>query len=237
MSNEDWGDWEKVIRFADMGASKCLMRIDQTPKKKRNSRVRGRFAIFRLLWRMRSYAALMRYTADNSGRKGQVAYVDLPAPFFPGRFAVQVEDRGALWIRQLANRRFNFQSRDSPVDLSARNKWRSWRFGRFTGNAYLQCPRISGVPRELKLNMICSRAQLLRSLSFGSMIRSTSWPAALLGEPIPGTDCDSPMNRIRLFRKNSMQPPRRSRIARLTTVRMENFPRYRRRRHLGGKDS
>ena len=59
-------------------------------------------------------------------------------------------------VHALRNRRFNFQSRDSPQDLLARDKWRSRRFDRFTGTVHLGCPRITGVPKETQLTLICS---------------------------------------------------------------------------------
>ena len=105
---------------------------------------------------MHRYTAVTQYTTNNSGRLGQPVHVELNVSFFPGSFSVRVEDRNAHSIRELANRRFNFQPRDSPVDLLARDKWRSWWFGRFTGLATLQCPKIRGVPPELKLTSIAS---------------------------------------------------------------------------------
>ena len=105
---------------------------------------------------MHRYTAVMQYSTNNSGRLGQPVHVVLNVSFFPGSFTVRVEDRNAHSIHELANRRFNFQSRDSPADLLARDKWRSWWFDRFTGVATLQCPKIRGVPAELKLTLIAS---------------------------------------------------------------------------------
>ena len=98
----------------------------------------------------------MTYVANNSGRQGQPVSVVLNVSFFPGSPTIRVEDENAYASHELPNRRFNFQSRDSPVDLLARDKWRSWRFDRFTGLATLQCPQIRGVPTELKLTSIAS---------------------------------------------------------------------------------
>ena len=105
---------------------------------------------------MHRYTAGMRYTTNSSGRLGQEVRVTLSVSFFPGSFTARIEDRDAQSIHELFNRRFNFQSRDSPVDLLARDKWRSWWFDRFTGVAHLQCPRITGVPTEINMTLICS---------------------------------------------------------------------------------
>ena len=96
----------------------------------------------------------MTYATNNSGRLGQPVSVVLNVSFFPGSFTVRVVDENAQTSHELSNRRFNFQSRDSPVDLLARDKWRSWWFDRFTGIATLECPQIRGVPTELKLTLI-----------------------------------------------------------------------------------
>ena len=179
----------------------------------------------------------MRYTADNSGRKGEAVHVDLAVSFFPGISTVHVEDRGAYSIRQLANRRFNYQALDSPVDLLARDKWRSWWFGRFTGAAYLQRPRISGVPLELSLALIISRVPAFAVVEF--RLDDTcyqlacrpprgvnSWTRLRLteaGKTVAEEDFDSPP-------LTSLQADRPSR-------RLRKFPRYRHHRQLGGKSS
>ena len=105
---------------------------------------------------MHKYTGYMRYTTNNSGRLGQDAYVDLVVSFSPVEFAVTVEDTNARSTHGLRNRRFNFQCRDSPVDLLARDKWRSRWFDRFAGPMYLNYPMVNGVPRELAVTLICS---------------------------------------------------------------------------------
>ena len=105
---------------------------------------------------MHRYDGQLRYSTNNSGRAGQTLNVSLSVSFSPGSFTVVVEDTNAQTTHRLSNRRFNFQSRDSPVDLLARAKWRSERYGRFVGDVILQCPRITGVPRELRITLISS---------------------------------------------------------------------------------
>ena len=105
---------------------------------------------------MHRYTGYMQYTTNNSGRQGQDVYVDLVVSFFPGKFAVTVEDANARSMHGLRNRRFNFQCRDSPVDLLARDKWHSRWYDRFAGPMYLNYPMVSGVPRELAVALICS---------------------------------------------------------------------------------
>ena len=82
--------------------------------------------------------------------------VDLSISFFPGRCQIDIQDDGAFTRHRITNRRFNYQARDSPVDLLARDKWRSHWHDRFTGTVYLACPRITGVPRSLVVHVICS---------------------------------------------------------------------------------
>ena len=105
---------------------------------------------------MRKYTGYLRYTADNSGRKGQGVFVELLVQFSPWNFSATVTDSEARTKRKIQNRRFNFQSRDSPQDLLARDKWRSFWFDRFSGAVYLNFPRAIDVPRELSIHLICS---------------------------------------------------------------------------------
>ena len=96
----------------------------------------------------------MQYSTNNSGRLCQPVHVELSVALRPGSFTVRVEGRNARSIHELTNRRLNYQSRDSPVDLLARDKWRSWWFDRFAGVATLQVPKIRGVPTELNSALI-----------------------------------------------------------------------------------
>ena len=105
---------------------------------------------------MRKYGCQLVYTSDNSGRMGRPANVSLSVSFPPGSFSVVADDPDAETSHRLANRRFNSQSRDSPVDLLARAKWRSDWYDRFDGNVYLRCPRITGISHELRIALICS---------------------------------------------------------------------------------
>lgn len=105
---------------------------------------------------MHKYSGRLTYSTNNSGRTGQQVRVEICAQFFPGTFRVTIEDSPAYSVHRLENRRFNFQSRDSPVDLLARAKWRSDWFGRFTGDIYLDFPRVLDVPRELRVTLIAS---------------------------------------------------------------------------------
>ena len=107
---------------------------------------------------MHRFTGQLQYTTDNSGRRGQTVRVEFGAQFFPGLFSLRIDDANAGTSHVLTNRRFNFQARDSPVDLLARGRWRSEWFDRFTGPVFLLCPRITGVPRELRVTVICSWA-------------------------------------------------------------------------------
>ena len=115
---------------------------------------------------MHRYAGILRYTTDNSGRRGQSANVVLAVSFSPGRFTVTIEDPNARSVLRLTNRRFNYQARDSTQDLLARVKWRNGSFGRSTGPAYLGCHRIPGVPRELRVTVICRWAPAFAVVEF-----------------------------------------------------------------------
>ena len=105
---------------------------------------------------MHRYTGYLRYTTDNSGRRGQDVHVELLVQFFPGQFTIVVTDVNARTKHEISNRRFNYQSRDSPNDLLARDKWRSNWFGRFSGAVYLNFPQVHHVPRELSIRAICS---------------------------------------------------------------------------------
>ena len=105
---------------------------------------------------MRQYSGISAYNTNNIWWIGQEVNVVIRAPVNPLRFTVTVEDISARTARRLANRRLNYQARDSPRDLLARAKWTSdWR-DRFTGPVYLGCPRVTGVPMELRIAAIRS---------------------------------------------------------------------------------
>ena len=69
---------------------------------------------------MHRYVGEMRYSTHNSGRYGQPIRADLNVSFSPGMFSVRLGDLNAQTTHSLTNKRFNYQSRDSPVDLLAR---------------------------------------------------------------------------------------------------------------------
>ena len=115
------------------------------------------FHIFGLRALMFRFTGILRYSTNNSGRFGQYVNVDFSVSFFPGQFSMRIQDENRGTIHSLANRRFNYQARDSPEDLLARDKWRSHWYDRFTGPLYLKCPSgLSGIPRELSVTVICS---------------------------------------------------------------------------------
>ena len=106
---------------------------------------------------MFGFTGEMRYSTNNSGRYGEPVFAEFHAAFFPGQFSVTVRDEGAGAIRELKNRRFDSQARDSPEDLLARDKWRSNWFDKFTGNLNLKSPRVNGVTRDLTdVTVTCS---------------------------------------------------------------------------------
>ena len=105
---------------------------------------------------MHKYSGRLTYNTNNSGRAGQPVQVEICAQFLSGTFRVAIQDLTAESVHRLENRCFNFQSRDSPVDLLARAKWRSDWFDRFTGDIYLSYPAVTGVPRELRVTLIAS---------------------------------------------------------------------------------
>ena len=106
---------------------------------------------------MFGFTGEMRYATNNSGRFRDPVKIEFTAGFFPGHFKLVIHDALAGTIHEIENKRFNFQARDSPEDLLARDKWRSEWFDKFTGDLYLQSPRITGVTRELrKATVTCS---------------------------------------------------------------------------------
>ena len=127
---------------------------------------------------------MLKYTTNNSGREGQYVKVDLAVSFFPGRFTVVVAGGNAWAKREISNHRPNYLARDIPRDLLARDKWRSFWFGRFAGPVYLDCPRIANVPRELQIHLICSWGRRFRRSSFGLPTLFTISPADHDAEPM-----------------------------------------------------
>ena len=98
----------------------------------------------------------MSYAENNSGRCGQLVRVAIRTSFFPRSFTVVAEDENAETAHWIRTKRFIYQSRDSPQDLLARDKWKSQRCDRFTETVYADNPRLSGAPRELRATAICS---------------------------------------------------------------------------------
>ena len=116
--------------------------------------------------KMHRYTSEMRYATRNGGCYGQPIHVGLNASFPPGTFSLMLEDMGAHTTHTLASKRFSYQSRDSPADLLARDKWRPSRLGRFAGTLDLQFPRIRGAPDSLKVTLICSCAPTFAVVDF-----------------------------------------------------------------------
>ena len=83
------------------------------------------------------YARILHYETNHTGRQGIPIRLELCVSFSPGGFSVRVDDGLDGTVHALRNRRFNFQARDSPQDLLARDKWRPRRFDRFAGTVHL----------------------------------------------------------------------------------------------------
>ena len=115
---------------------------------------------FYIIWSstlMFGFTGELRYSTHNSGRFGESVRIDFTAGFSPGQFSMRVHDQNSGTIHQIENTRFNYQARDSPDDLLARDRWRSDWFDKFTGNLYLVSPRVNGVTRELTaVTLTCS---------------------------------------------------------------------------------
>ena len=75
---------------------------------------------------------------------------------FPPHISIGISD--SLYESQhvLSNSRFNFQSRDSYLDLLARDAWRSVWWDKYEGYLALKCPTIDRVPRKLDVRVTAS---------------------------------------------------------------------------------
>ena len=134
---------------------------------------------------MRRYTGYLRYTTDNSGRRGQDVHVELLEQFFSCQFTIVADDVNARAKNEISNRRFNYHPRDSPNDLLARDKWRSTWFGRFSGAAYLNFTQVHRAPRELSIRVICSWEPAFAVVEF--KINDTFYQLAR--RPRRGTNC------------------------------------------------
>ena len=94
---------------------------------------------------------LIRYSSSNSGQFGRTVAVDLSAPVAgPFKVTIQGENDGA--IRALVNKRFGFRARFAPRPF-AHGKVAIGAVRSIVLPAYLMCPRLPGVPRELSVTV------------------------------------------------------------------------------------
>lgn len=89
-------------------------------------------------------------------RRDRFYHVRFQISMFPPSVAVFVTDPVMETTHLLDNSRFNFQSRDSYLDLLARDAWKSVWYDKYSGLLNLDCPTLSRVPPALDVRVIAS---------------------------------------------------------------------------------
>ena len=97
-----------------------------------------------------------KLTYVRGGRSGDRAWGDLLIGFFPPSISVAIQDEYYGTTHLLVNSRFNFQSRDAFVDLSARDSWGTDWLDALDGDMHLIMPAITGVSHALDVRIYAS---------------------------------------------------------------------------------
>ena len=85
-----------------------------------------------------------------------MARITVEASIFGPRISVTIHDARFDSIHTLSNTRFDFKSRDSHIDLMARDSWNSVWVDCFRGTARLAMPRIESIPQEIEMLIYAS---------------------------------------------------------------------------------
>ena len=90
------------------------------------------------------------------GRQAQWYSLRFEISLFPPHISVGISD--SLYQNQhvLENTRFNFQSRDSYLDLMARDAWHSVWWDKYEGFLALKCPTLDRIPKKLDVRVTAS---------------------------------------------------------------------------------
>lgn len=102
------------------------------------------------------YRGRFIYTTSGSWRRGESVEIELVVSIFSPRITVTISDDRYQTRHALSNTRYDFKSRDSNVDLMARDSWASDWYDSFRGDAQLIMPTIHGVPTEIAMVVIAS---------------------------------------------------------------------------------
>ena len=89
-------------------------------------------------------------------RRGRPYTIQFNISLFPPQVAVTVSDPIYQNQHTIENSRFNFQARDSYVDLLARDAWNSVWYDRYEGILELRCPKLDRITSKLDVRIIAS---------------------------------------------------------------------------------
>ena len=95
-------------------------------------------------------------TYQDMPRRGDRARVTLIIGLFPPNVTVTVHDPIYGTNHTLTNSRFNFQSRDSLVDLLARDSWQTDWIDLLDGDMHLIMPTITSMTQTLRVTLFAS---------------------------------------------------------------------------------
>ena len=101
-----------------------------------------------------------------SRRHGDIVRIAIQAIIFGPSLSIEITDHRVNTHHSIDNTRFNYQSRDSHVDLLIRSDWRSeWR-DCFRGAGHRVPPDVSGVPLQTPFFAIASRGPAFCAIGF-----------------------------------------------------------------------
>ena len=109
---------------------------------------------------MRRYEGHPQYTARGPARYGGLARITLEASLFRPQIAISIHGGRYDSIRTLTNTRYDFKSRDSNIDLVARESWRSDRYDCYRGTARLVYQRLTTAPGSPEVLVIAIRCPI-----------------------------------------------------------------------------
>ena len=102
------------------------------------------------------YEGQFTYTTARSHRQGDLARIALEISIFGPRFPISIHDARYDSIHSLMNTRFDFKSRDSHIDLLARDSWYSDWVDCFRDTARLVYPRLDSAPATIRMLIYAS---------------------------------------------------------------------------------
>ena len=92
-------------------------------------------------------------------RRGRFYATRFTIGMFPQAVSVAISDSYLETCHVMGNSRFNFQSRDSYIDLLARGAWKSVLYDKYVGVLTLDFPTLDRISARLNVRIVASWEQ------------------------------------------------------------------------------